>query len=471
MHEDSLRGNAAVTIEHVVENNVCVGCGACNVATGGRIPVVLRPQGYYQADLAGVSQSDLDIGSRVCPFSDSAKNETELAQTRYPELAEDPRIGKYGSLLAGRIKDDSQIPASSSGGITTWVLRRLLETGEVDGVIHVGNTDQPMFGYVVSETLDELQDGRKSKYHPAKFAEAIRSVRGNGKKYAFVGVPCAIKAVRLLREGDETLAAQLKYLVGIVCGHLKSTAYAESFAWQLGVPPQKLDTVDFRIKDPSRTSREYKFGARAKGSDVWQEAPTLSLIGGSWGHAVFQLNACNYCDDIFAEAGDIAIGDAWLSKYEIDWRGTNVVVARDQKLAELLSQGAQDGDLTLDVLGPDDVARTQAGNFRHRREGLAVRLADDRDAGRWSPTKRVAPGRDHVTPDRVELIRRRRALSETTHEAFENAKAADDLQVYLNAVRPLIEEYQQATRMRFSTRVKNRLKRDLWKVLRKVKAS
>jgi coenzyme F420-reducing hydrogenase beta subunit len=447
---------------------MCVGCGACGVATGGRIPVTIKPRGYYQADLSNATDADLALGSRVCPFTNESKNEDEIAQANYGSLAHDPRIGNYQSMFAGRILDDGQIPFSSSGGLTSWTLVQLLEQGHVDGVIHVGNTDNPMFGYVVSTTRDELLSGRKSKYFPATFAEVLQSVRGDARRYAFVGVPCAIKAARHVAEEDEVLREQLAFFVGIVCGHLKSIGYAESFAWQLGIEPDRLETVDFRIKDPQLTSRQYKFGAKAVDSPEWVEAQTLSLVGGSWGHAVFQLNACNYCDDVFAETADVVFGDAWLSKYEIDWQGTNVVVTRNEVIDAILREGAANGAFSRDELDTDSVAKTQSGNFRHRRDGLAVRLADDEQAGRWAPQKRVAPGYDHVSEDRVELIRNRREISQVSHEAFARAKEANDLQVYLGAIKPLISSYQNETKMSFAVRVRNKLQRESWKLVKRI---
>ncbi len=455
------------TIVNVVERNMCVGCGACGVATDGRIPVTIRPRGYYEADLTGASEADLAIGSRVCPFANESPNENEVADPIFGDLPHDDRIGHYRSLFAGRITDDAEIPRSSSGGLTNWTLSQLLERGLVDGVIHVGDLDQPMFGYVVSTNPQDLRNGRKSKYHPASFDEVLRSIRGNSKRYAFVGIPCAIKAARHVASEDSVLGEQIAYFVGIVCGHLKTTAYPESFAWQLGIEPSDLDTVDFRIKDPELTSRQYKFGARAKSTGEWKEAQTLSLVGGSWGHAVFQLNACNYCDDVFAEAADVVFGDAWLSKYEIDWRGTNVVVTRNEVIDDILREGARAGAISRDDLDPDSVARTQAGNYRHRRDGLAVRLADDEAAGEWTPIKRVHPGYDHVTPDRVDLIRKRRQISEVSQIAFEQAKESNDLQVYMNAIKPLIGAYQNETKMSFPIRVRNKLQRESWKLLRR----
>jgi coenzyme F420 hydrogenase subunit beta len=458
------------SVENVVKCGSCVGCGACSTATGGAISLTLTPYRTYEANLDGVSEQALADASAVCPFSDETPDEDVVSAQVFPvSMASDPRVGKHLGAYAGRILDDIDIRLSSSGGLTTWLLAQLLSEGHVDGIVHVGAGDDVMFEYQVSRSVEELRARRKSQYFPVNFAAALDDIKGDGLRYAFVGIPCAVKAMRHLMAQDAGLQWQIPFVVGIVCGHLKSMAYAESFAWQLGVAPRELASVDFRVKDPERTSREYGF--RAVGQDgTANEAKTMSLLGGSWGHAVFQLGACDFCDDIFAENADVVFGDAWLARYEIEWQGTNVVVTRNEVIDGLLRAGRSSNQLMLDDLSVDNVAATQAGNFRHRRDGLAVRLHDDHNAGQWTPKKRVQPSLDGVDAERRDLIRKRRSLSRTSHRLFLEARDTDDLQVYMGGMQPLIDDYQAGTKMAFSTRLKNKAKRETWKLIAKARA-
>jgi len=450
------------TIADVVGCGSCVGCGACEVATDGRVNLKLTSRQVYEATLGGASEDDLRQASEVCPFADESPDEDAVASSLFPTLPTDSRVGRHLAAYAGRIAA-GDVTASSSGGLTNWLLTRLLEEGQVDGVVHVGPGQDVLFEYVVSTSVEELGARRKSQYYPINFAGALAQIRGDGKRYAFVGIPCAVKAVRHLTARDDTLREQLAFVVGIVCGHLKSMAYAQSFAWQVGIAPDELAAVDFRVKDPTRTSREYGFRATAHDGRTG-EAKTLSLVGGSWGHAVFQLGACDYCDDIFAETADVVLGDAWLARYEIDWRGTNVVMTRRAEIDALFRKGRERGQITLDDLDIGEVAATQGGNFRHRRDGLAVRLADDQAAGQWTPRKRVPPDETVVDAERRSLIRRRRELSRLSHRVFEEALRRRDLRVYLDGIGPSIRDYQEATKMSFRIRLRNKLQREAWKL-------
>jgi coenzyme F420 hydrogenase subunit beta len=456
-------------IEDVVQHGCCVGCGACSVATQGRIPVPVNIRGFREARLDDVSESDLRIGSSVCPFSSASANEDSVADG-IPEIADlpkDRRIGKYRGVYAGQIKDDDRVQGSSSGGLTTWLLAQLLQNGDVDGVIHVGPTDStPIFAYRVSTTIEELYDNRKSMYFSTTFADVVGSVRGDGKRYAFVGVPCFVTSLRHTVAQDEVLHDQIRYFIGIVCGHMKSAGYAESLAWQMRVPPDELKVVDFRIKDPGKSAKAYRFGAQSRTDEEMRIAPPGKPLGQNWGHAVFQLNACNYCDDVYAETADVVLGDAWLPKYEADWRGTNVVVSRNEHIDSLLKDGVARDEIELEEISPDDAARAQAGNYRHRHDGLAVRLADDDRANRWHPVKRIAAGYGHATRQRIAVIRARRALSGKSHELFLEAKQRNSIDHYIASIEPLIRDYNRHSRLPFATRAVRKVKQSFWRFVR-----
>ncbi|WP_210479308.1 Coenzyme F420 hydrogenase/dehydrogenase, beta subunit C-terminal domain [Naasia sp. SYSU D00948] len=444
------------TIEEVVAGGTCVGCGACSVATGGRIPVTIGRYGAPQARLDGVPAAARAVGSRVCPFSDDSPNEDVLADARFGQLPHDGRVGRFRAGYAARVTDEEFLLGSSSGGLTGWVTARLLERGEVDGVIHVGRSSEEggaLFEYQVSSTPAEVVAKRKSRYYATSFAEALASIRGREGRFAFVGVPCFVRAARAVAAQDPELNRRLAFYLGLVCGHLKTPGFAEALAWQLGVPPGELDEVDFRVKNPTRSASRYDFGARAQGASEMVTAATADLLGGSWGHGMFQLNACNYCDDIFAETADAVFGDAWLPRYVADYRGTNLVITRSPLIDAIIEDGLESGAIVGEALSVDDAAASQAANFRHRRDGLRVRLADDLRAGLPVPRKRVEPGYEGVPTQRLPLIRQRRAMSPISERALEEAKRSGRLGRFLRIMRREVMTYQRLEGKSLRTRL------------------
>ena len=435
------------TIEDVVERGMCIGCGACSVATKGAVVVKLGRTGMFEADLAGASDDELHVASRVCPFSDDAVDENRLEPPSMDGVSEfDERIGWFTNLYVGRRASDASLEGSSSGGVCSWLLKDLMDRGEIDSVIHVGGDSESgqLFGYCISETTEQLMARRKSIYSATTMRDVLEQVKERDQRFVIVGVPCFIRAARLLAAEDESLARRIKYYFGLVCGHMKSQFYAQSLAWQVGISPEQLKSVDFRIKAPGRGAPDYDFAAWSSTSSQPVFIPTSALIGANWGHAAMQPEACNFCDDIFAETADVAFGDAWLPRFVDEWRGTSLVVSRRPELDTLLNEGVRTGDLDLESCSLEEVVEAQAGNFRHRRIGLDIRRADDLARGLSVPSRRSWAHDKEPSARRKILIRRRRILSRSSLEAFQRAKEENDLSIYLDVMGREIAAYKRS---------------------------
>lgn len=439
--------NRTISIDQVVTNGFCVGCGACRVKSGGSLEMQLDEQGLFRPAIETASPQLLQNVDAVCPFSDASADETALGEALFRDKAKshDPRVGFYASTFAGRIADDALVQRSSSGGLTTWAAAQLLRSGEIDGVIHVGALDSEsrLFEYSVSESLEQLYEKTKSRYYTVCFSDVVLKLRGNGRRYLFIGVPCFVKAMRLLCREDEVLHAQIPFCFALICGHLKSPAFAELFAWQMGVPPPELGKFDFRVKDSSQPAPKYSVQAwrRPDGDSFTRSAP--SLYGSNWGHAFFQLKACDACDDVMGELADATFGDAWLPEYDTNWRGTSIVICRSDRLDQLLQAGLQAAEIELDVLDVERVVKSQAGNYRHRWDGLSVRSQDAQRQKLWFPKKRVQPGSRPTDIIRKRIVRARVQIAVQSHPSFLRAKQKGDLQAFMDDMRPLTDRMKK----------------------------
>lgn len=462
LHRALQEKKLSFTIKDTVDRDFCIGCGACAFASEGVIPIQLDENGMYSAILTDVSNDLLERVDKFCPFSDAADNEDVLAEKLFgSEMNKHGFLGRYLNTYAGRVSSTPYIKGSSSGGLTSWLLRELLNYKVVDAVIDVADAQMmpgELFSYQATEE-GGLASTRKSKYYSTTMSEALAKIRDDDRRFAVVGVPCYIKAVRLLADQDPIIRDRVKVYVGLVCGHMKSQFFGESLAWQLGIAPADLATVDFRIKNPDRAASDYDFGARAKVNNEWRKRRTGDLVGGNWGHAAFQPEACNFCDDIFAETADVSFGDAWLPQYTDDWRGTNIVISREASIDEILERGKESGVIALESVGAEEIAKSQAGNFRHRRVGLAVRLADDIELGLRVPKKRVDPGYEDVDGKRLKIIRMRRQLSQLSFAAYRSAKKEHDLNIYLQIMEEGIRQYRLLETSPFWRRAASKIKR------------
>jgi coenzyme F420-reducing hydrogenase beta subunit len=282
-------------------------------------------------------------------------------------------------------------------------------------------------------------------------------------RYAVVGLPCFIKAIRLACRESPVLKERITVAIGLVCGHLKSTAFAELMAWQCDVAPSELRSIDFRTKLKGRPASSYAvtvWGNRS-GQSVEVSKPTSQLLGSNWGHGLFRYKACDFCDDVVAETADISIGDAWLPEFEVDSDGTNVIVVRSQRLNAVLREANAAKRIHIVPISAERAAASQAGGFRHRRDGLALRLYVADKEGQWRPKKRVAPSISHLSPKAQKSYLMRYELAETSHVAFRRAKLVKDLNEFKNAMMPLIKRYDAHHRVTIGRRMLRRIKRAL----------
>ncbi len=433
--------------KNIVRSGLCIGCGSCvaqaddaaNAQMGFDANAHLKPSG----SAAWFSRPTEEF-SQTCPFSPRAKNEDDLAAALFPDSPhQDASIGRFQAAYVGYVAEGEFRTEGSSGGMVSWVAAELLKQGLVDGVAHVAPVEDPQakgrfFDYRIARTVEEVRGGAKSRYYPVEMSEVLRTIREVPGRYAVVGIPCFIKALQLLRDGDPVLRERIAFTLGLFCGHMKSARFVESFAWQMEVPLAEIHKVEFRLKNPTRAASTYtaqltlRDGREVK-RDWW------NLADGDWGAGFFQNSACNFCDDVVAETADISFGDAWVEPYSSDGRGTNVVITRSPQVEKMLADAIAANRLHLEAVDGAFVAQTQAAGFRQRREGLAYRLTWPRLGIR--PRKRVAP-RSRAVPFRRKLIYRMRAfITAWSHRMARLARRTERPQLYICWARLSLETY------------------------------
>lgn len=438
---------AAENLEDVVSGGYCIGCGACGFASNGLVRIETNKIGQYSPIIPAkevLPQSIERKALAMCPFSGRGADEDSIGAKHFSRHCDhDPRIGFYAGLFAGSVAEDDFRARGTSGGMITWVLAALLKSKKVDAVIHVrptnANEDGILFRYEVSDDIDKILNGAKSRYYPVEMSRVLAMVKQTPGRYAVVGLPCFIKAIRLAAENDSEIRERVAFSIGLVCGHLKSKAFSESYALQVGIKPDRLEDIDFRVKLANRTANDY--GVYLKGDTTETTVVASELFGSNWGHNFFRYSACDYCDDVFAETADLAVGDAWLPEYEEDSKGTSIVVIRNAELLALVQDARNDGRLDLVDANPETIALSQAGGLRDRREGLAYRLYLRKKARKWVPRKRVTPSRKSIGFVRRKIYKLRSEMGEASHRHWLNNKLSNSYGQFDIEMKKLTSEY------------------------------
>lgn len=415
------------------------------------IQMELNEYGLFEETLVDSQKSISDTAKSVSPNFNPNVNESILAEkyySHYENITYDQRLGYYDSLYVGHVTEGDYRENASSGGIGTWIFKELFEKGLIDYVIHVKKNDKPesqtMFKYEISSTLEEIKEGAKTRYYPVELSEVMRKVKNQPGRYAIVGIPSFIYSVRLLAEADEVINERIKYTIGLICGHQKSTKFAESMAWQVGIQPGNLVDIDFRHKLLDRPASSYGVKMTGYIDDELQTIikPKSELFGQNWGWGFFKPEASNYTDDVFNETADIVIGDAWLPEYTADSKGNNVVIVRHPLISQLINDAVSEDRLKMDIVNNETVFASQASHYRHTHDELVYRLYKKQQKNEWVPQKRVEPS-ENISNTRRKIQDLRTHISEQSHIQYQEAVKHDDFDYFINQMNDYTKEYKE----------------------------
>lgn len=392
--------NIPKVIDIVVNNDLCIGCGICVYkCPSNALKMTWNDKGFLipsVVDNCDSNGSCLD----VCPFNptpkDIIKTEDELAGIFLPNTAQiHKKIGKYESIYAG-YSNEFRL-SSSSGGMATYICAELLDKKIVNHIFSIKEASKlgAYYDYAVSSNKSDLLIASKTRYFPVTMSSVLSEINNLEGKVAIVGVACFIKGIRLAQLADPKLKEKIPFLIGIICGGVKSRFFTEYLASKMDIKAANIKKPQFRKKDITSTANDYSFACSDTNED--EKSIKMRTVGDMWGTGLFKSNACDFCDDVTTELADISLGDAWLHPYDKDGRGTNVIVTRSLMAENLIKDGIKNNDLVLDLLPLENFLASQQGSFNHRHTGLSERLKFAKNNNKLVPPKRYE--HENVTND------------------------------------------------------------------------
>ena len=416
------------SILSVIKNGYCIGCGACTYVNKSLFNVKLNEYGMYSAiiDRKRIDEETIKEASKICPFSDFSFNEFEISRNDQESLQYDDKIGFYINLYIGHISNLERRIQSSSGGLITWFLSYLLKNRQVDGVIHINPCHTPgtLFKYSISENVNHIRNGSGSHYYPIELSKILNFLKeSTDKKYVIVGLPCFIKSIKLLSLYYPEIRSKIKYHVGLVCGHLKATSFSEFICLQCNINPMKVLSMKYRYKFKNRKASQYGLKILYMKKDNLKKkiVGNKSLYGMKWSYGFFKYPACDFCDDVYCECADISFGDAWLSEYEIDCKGTNIIITRNKEVDEILINASKNKEIEIKNVSKLEILKSQSGGIRHKRDGMQYRLYLRKKKLIWTPKKRFEASRKHISLLRRLLYRFRFSISTSSNKLYYNS--------------------------------------------------
>lgn len=356
------------TLQRVLRANTCSGCGLC----AGIDPAIrmqrdargwLRPVAV--ATPAAATERRMAIacpGARVSPWTLSDAPVTH------------PLWGPYVRVLTGHALDSEVRHTSSSGGVLSALALFLLESGQVDRVLHVGmDPARPLETRILrSETRAGILAGAGSRYAPVAPLATLSQELATPGRLLFIGKPCDVGALRQLMQLDAEVAARFPYLLSFFCAGTPSQDGTSRIVRALGVEPD--DVAHFRYRGdgwPGYATATTRQGTSARMS-----------YADSWGGILSKevQFRCKISPDSVGGAADVAAADAWYGDAagypafdEAD--GRSLVLTRTRRGDQLVAAAEAAGFVTTQPLAITEIARMQPAQANRKRLARSRLLA------------------------------------------------------------------------------------------------
>lgn len=369
------------TIKDIVNNKLCVGCGLC-ISESKNSKMILNDEGFLVPD---ITKEFNDVAIKLCPFNPYPEKEVEdedILAALFLDTINMKREFTLGYFFGGYIGNAKAFRlTSSSGGLGTYVFQKILDKGIVDHLFIV-QAYEGAYNYEWFEKGSDILKTSKTRYFPVSLERLFLEIDSKKGKVAISGIPSFIKAVRLKQHYYPEYKKKIPFLVGIICGGIKSSFFSDYLAQKAGFE-KEYTKPKYRIKDFNSSANDYSFGAE----DLKGNKKTIKMreVGNMWGTSYFNCNAYDFGSDVTAELADISLGDAWLKPYSNDGRGTNVIITRSLLADKIIQEGLANGELEIDKISTETLKLSQGGGIRHRQIGLKYRLKLQKKKGLLTP--------------------------------------------------------------------------------------
>ena len=367
---------ASPTLRRVMRDDLCTGCGLCAGLAPSSVRMTVAEPGFARPEQTGAIDDMCEEriasacpGNAVAPWSNAPMR--------------DPVWGPAIRVMTGHSTDPDIRFNGSSGGAVSALAQLALANGMVDRVLQItADPEMPTRNVLLwATTREQIISGAGSRYAPSSPLSQIADALDQPGRFAFVGKPCDVSALRLLAKADARVDKKIPLMLSFFCAGVPSHAAADQVIEAMALDPDRV--VNFRYRGqgwPGLTRAVTTDGS--VGEMRYAE---------SWGrHLSRQVQfRCKICPDGVGGVADIACADAWYgdeggypSFEEVD--GRSLIMSRTAKGDALLSDAIAKGAIETVPLEMGEIAQMQPGQTRRKR-ALRARLAACQARGRSRP--------------------------------------------------------------------------------------
>lgn len=365
------------SLESITGSGLCIGCGLCRSvlgeeAIGARLDRSGMATPFSQRPL---SWGELETLNAICPGIQVG------IPGRLAHVHHDPMWGNILRLSKGFATDPEIRFKASSGGVLTALALLLLETGQVDFILHVAADEvKPLRSRARrSFTRDDVLKAMGSRYAPTAPLDSLTAILDEGRPFAFVGKPCDVTALFNIARIDPRVDALCRFRLVLVCGGVSEIGKSLDLLSEWSISEGDLARFNWRGNGcPGPTAALTTDGRRFETTyqELWRDEAKWRL-----------LFRCKLCPEPIGLSADLCALDCWEGggpQGEDD--GFNAMIARTTTGAFLLEEAVVKGYLTVvETITTADLDRYQPHQTR-KRKAIFARIAAMAEAGLAYPT-------------------------------------------------------------------------------------
>lgn len=356
-------------VDNIDQKYLCTGCGACSaICPSGAISMTLTKEGFRPM----VDRTKcINCGKCFETCTGRGIFVDKISKKFWPENKKNKLVGKYSEIYLGYSNDESVRYNAASGGITTIILIYLLEKKIIDGAIVTKFNEKEMEPRTfIARSRKEIISAQTSLYCPTCPVATIKETkRHTGEKFAFVGLPCHIHALKTLAEREHWIHERIKLSIGLFCSRGATLDATKVILKKFAKGTDGIRSLKYRGNGwPGTFSVEYADRKIFK-------VPLYEYWPRVFAPFFYVPYRCLSCHDMSAELADISVGDAWLKRIkEKDKKGTSIIVARSSFGVSILKTMKKENFITLSKIKVSKVIDSQKGALLRKKVGVGSRL-------------------------------------------------------------------------------------------------
>ena len=351
-------------VQWVKDNDLCIGCGVCLAACPN------EAIGMHHSRNTGTILPVID--ERICIRCGRCLEvcygfgvDKELSQNLFGGES-NTILSCYKHTYFGYARSERIREGSTSGGAITAVLASSLQQGLIDRAIvtRMEPGNPPRARAYIAASVEEIEAAKGSKYCPVSIGDCVSLIKPD-LRYAVVGLPCQLYAIRKLEMMNPRIAESIVLHLGLLCGGMPTYLATEQLLKNHGFDNNPIRRMEYRGGQwPGNLIIE----AANSSIDSLVSAPYPMYWGGIDRYAVpFR---CLVCNDGFNMFSDVSFGDVWMARPS-KHRETSLMIARTDVGESCINAAVESGSLHVEDVEGKDVLQAQQGLVKNKLSSVA----------------------------------------------------------------------------------------------------